>query len=46
MAGYATSPSGQKIAYTIIINGQLYDASPDLPSRYQPVIGARSGVPG
>jgi PBP4 family serine-type D-alanyl-D-alanine carboxypeptidase len=38
IAGYTTGPGGQPLAYTVIINGQLYDPSPDLPSRYQPQI--------
>jgi D-alanyl-D-alanine carboxypeptidase len=38
IAGYTTSPSGRHLAYTIIINGQLYNPSPDLPARYQPLI--------
>ncbi|HEY3954096.1 MAG TPA: D-alanyl-D-alanine carboxypeptidase/D-alanyl-D-alanine-endopeptidase [Streptosporangiaceae bacterium] len=36
LAGYTTGPGGEPLAYTIIINGQLYNPSPDLPSRYQP----------
>jgi serine-type D-Ala-D-Ala carboxypeptidase/endopeptidase (penicillin-binding protein 4) len=38
LAGYAPGPHGQLYAYTVIVNGQLYNATPDLPSRYQPVI--------
>lgn len=38
LAGYATGPGGEPLAYTIIINGQLYNPSPDLPSRYEPQI--------
>jgi D-alanyl-D-alanine carboxypeptidase/D-alanyl-D-alanine-endopeptidase (penicillin-binding protein 4) len=38
LAGYAPGPGGQLFAYTVIINGQLYNATPDLPSRFQPMI--------
>ena len=38
LTGYTTGPHGQVLAYTVIINGQLYDPVPDLPSRYEPVI--------
>jgi D-alanyl-D-alanine carboxypeptidase len=38
VAGYATGRGGEPLAYTVIINGQLYNPSPDLPSRYQPQI--------
>jgi D-alanyl-D-alanine carboxypeptidase/D-alanyl-D-alanine-endopeptidase (penicillin-binding protein 4) len=38
MAGYARRAGGQLVAYTVIINGQLYNPSPDLPSRFEPLI--------
>jgi hypothetical protein len=38
MAGHTTGPGGQPLAYTVIINGQLYNPVPDLPSRYEPQI--------
>jgi hypothetical protein len=38
LAGYASGPRGQSFAYTVIINGQLYNAAPDLPSRFEPAI--------
>jgi D-alanyl-D-alanine carboxypeptidase/D-alanyl-D-alanine-endopeptidase (penicillin-binding protein 4) len=38
MAGYATGPGGELLAYTVIVNGQLYDPAPDLPSRFEPLI--------
>jgi D-alanyl-D-alanine carboxypeptidase/D-alanyl-D-alanine-endopeptidase (penicillin-binding protein 4) len=38
VTGYTTGPSGQPLAYTVIINGQLYNPVPDLPSRYEPQI--------
>jgi hypothetical protein len=38
LAGYARGRGGRLLAYAVIINGQLYNASPDLPSRFEPVI--------
>jgi D-alanyl-D-alanine carboxypeptidase/D-alanyl-D-alanine-endopeptidase (penicillin-binding protein 4) len=38
LTGYTTGPHGQVLAYTVIVNGQLYDPVPDLPTRYQPLI--------
>ena len=38
VAGYARNARGQLVAYTVIINGELYKASPDSASRYQPYI--------
>jgi hypothetical protein len=35
---YARRAGGQLVAYTVIINGQLYNPSPDLPSRFEPLI--------
>ncbi len=38
VAGYARTARGQLVAYTVIINGQLYQAAPDSAARYQPDI--------
>jgi serine-type D-Ala-D-Ala carboxypeptidase/endopeptidase (penicillin-binding protein 4) len=38
VAGYARNSRGQLVAYTVIINGELYQAVPDSASRYQPYI--------
>jgi hypothetical protein len=38
MTGYTTGPAAKSLAYTVIINGQLYNPVPDLPSRYEPQI--------
>jgi hypothetical protein len=38
LAGYTTGTGGHLLAYTVIINGQLYNPAPDLPSRYEPLI--------
>ncbi len=38
IAGYARTARGQLVAYTVIINGQLYQPAPDSASRYQPDI--------
>jgi serine-type D-Ala-D-Ala carboxypeptidase/endopeptidase (penicillin-binding protein 4) len=38
VAGYARTARGQLLAYTVIINGELYKAVPDSASRYQPYI--------
>ncbi|HEX4062222.1 MAG TPA: D-alanyl-D-alanine carboxypeptidase [Streptosporangiaceae bacterium] len=38
LTGYTTGPHGQVLAYTVIINGQLYQPVPDLPARYEPMI--------
>jgi len=38
VAGYARTAQGQLVAYTVIINGELYQAVPDTASRYQPYI--------
>jgi hypothetical protein len=38
VAGYTTGPGGQPLAYTVIVNGQLYNPVPDLPVRYEPQI--------
>lgn len=38
IAGYARTARGQLVAYTVIINGELYQAVPDSASRYQPYI--------
>jgi serine-type D-Ala-D-Ala carboxypeptidase/endopeptidase (penicillin-binding protein 4) len=37
-AGYARTARGQLVAYTVIINGELYQPTPDTASRYQPDI--------
>jgi hypothetical protein len=38
LAGYASEADGRLVAYTVIVNGQLYNPSPDLPSRFEPLI--------
>jgi D-alanyl-D-alanine carboxypeptidase len=38
IAGYATTAHGQLVAYTVIINGELYQPNPDSASRYEPYI--------
>jgi D-alanyl-D-alanine carboxypeptidase len=38
LTGFTTGAGGQLLAYTIIINGQLYNPTPDLPSRFEPLI--------
>jgi serine-type D-Ala-D-Ala carboxypeptidase/endopeptidase (penicillin-binding protein 4) len=38
IAGYARTARGQLVAYTVIINGQLYQPVPDTAARYQPGI--------
>jgi serine-type D-Ala-D-Ala carboxypeptidase/endopeptidase (penicillin-binding protein 4) len=40
IAGYARTAHGQLVAYTVIINGELYQPAPDSASRYQPAIGS------
>jgi len=35
MTGDTTGSGGQSLPYTVIINGQLYNPVPDLPSRYR-----------
>ena len=40
IAGYARTAGGQLVAYTVIINGQLYQPDPDSASRYEPRIGS------
>jgi serine-type D-Ala-D-Ala carboxypeptidase/endopeptidase (penicillin-binding protein 4) len=39
IAGYARTARGQLVAYTVIINGELYQPVPDSASRYAPHIG-------
>jgi hypothetical protein len=38
IAGYAMTAHGQLEAYTVIINGELYQPTPDSASRYEPYI--------
>jgi D-alanyl-D-alanine carboxypeptidase/D-alanyl-D-alanine-endopeptidase (penicillin-binding protein 4) len=40
IAGYARNSRGQLVAYTVIINGSLYQAAPDSPARYAPRISS------
>jgi D-alanyl-D-alanine carboxypeptidase len=38
IAGYARNARGQLVAYTVIINGSLYQATPDTAARFAPNI--------
>jgi D-alanyl-D-alanine carboxypeptidase/D-alanyl-D-alanine-endopeptidase (penicillin-binding protein 4) len=38
IAGYARTAGGRLVAYTVIINGELYQPNPDSASRYEPSI--------